>query len=83
MNNRTSSFEDYVDYVDRLLREHAAFVDTTTKQKTYFEKMISLFAFITSLFSFFLYKYLNELHSLSLEQISQTGDLDSNLLLRH
>ena len=53
MNNKTNLIEEYVN-----------FVDTTTKQNTYYYKtFIGLFVIIVSLFSFYLlFTYLNYLH---------------------
>ena len=52
MNIETNLLEDYVN-----------FVDTTTRQNTYFKIIIVLFVVIVSLFLFcFLFKYLNEYH---------------------
>ena len=44
MNVETNSLENYI-----------SFVDTTTRQKTYFKKFVILFAFVTSLFLFFFF----------------------------
>ena len=50
MNIKTILLEDSVNYVD-----------TTTKQDTYFKLIIVFFVFIVSLFSFYrLFLYLNE-----------------------
>ena len=62
MNIKTNLIEEYVDYVDRSLRENANFVDTTTTQnKLYFNIIMVLIDIILSLFIvFLLFKYLNE-----------------------
>ena len=61
MNIIPNLLEDYVDYVNRSLREHANFVDTTTRQHIYFKKFLFLVVVIISLFFLcLLFKYLNE-----------------------
>ena len=58
---KTNFFAEYVDYVDRSLREHVNFVDTTAKQLPYFKKVLDLFVIIFSLFLFhLLFKNLND-----------------------
>ena len=60
MNNKTILLEEYVEYVDLSLRQHALFVDTTTKQNMYLKIYTVLFAIVVSLFFFLLFIYLNE-----------------------
>ena len=64
MNIKTNLLEDYVN-----------FFDSTKKQNTSFKINVILFAKITTLFSFFFQKQMN--NTFSLEQISKTGILDS------
>ena len=70
MNIKTNLIEDYVN-----------FVDTTTKQSTYFKKILILFAIITSLFLIFLLcKYLNEYYHFFRTNFPN-NNLDYNLTL--
>ena len=66
-----------------LLADYANFVDTTTKQNTYFEKiMFSFVIIIISSFLFYLLFIYQTNNSFSLQQIHKTGNLDSNLISR-
>ena len=51
---KTSLLEIYVNYTDRSLGEHAIFVDTTTRQSTYFKIIIVFNTIIVSLFLIYL-----------------------------
>ena len=50
VNIKTNILEDYVDYFNRSLREHANFVDTTRQQNIYYKIINFLVAIIVSLF---------------------------------
>ena len=63
-----------------LLEEYAKFVGNTGKQKANFEKIVVLFVIILSLFLFFFEYLMNNFFSS--EQISKTGNLAANLILR-
>ena len=71
MNNKTNLLEDYLN-----------FVDSTKKQNAYSERVMFLFAIITSLFLFFSFSNTSTNNTFSLEQISKTENLDSKLILR-
>ena len=75
MNIKTNFLEDLVNFVDSLRMQS---YDNITTKKTYFKIIILLFVLILSLLLFFLFlEYLND----SLEQMSKTGNLNSNLIL--
>ena len=72
MNIKTNLREDYVN-----------FVDNKKKQNKYFKTRIILIAIIMFLFLFFsLISIFKKNNSFSLQQISRTGNIDSNLITR-
>ena len=82
MNNRTNLLEDYVNYVNRSLRDNADFVDVTKEQNKYFKTIIVLLVIIVSLFLFFLLLiYLNEYHFFFRSNL-KIGILKANLIMR-
>ena len=74
MNLKTNLFEDYI-----------KFVDSTTKQNTYFKIIISFFVikiFFDLFFVFFIYliEYISYINPLG-QKTAQKGNLDCNLIL--
>ena len=65
-----------------LLEEYVNFVDNTKKQNNYFKVFLFLVTIIMFLFLFFFISIFKMDSSFSLQQISRTGNLDSNLISR-
>ena len=65
-----------------LLEEDANFVDNRKKQIKYFKISTILIALFMFFFVFFLISLFKKNNSFSLQQISRTGNLDSNLISR-
>ena len=71
MNIKSGLLEDYVNCVE-----------TTSRQNTYFKLNVVLFVKIVSLFLFFFYSNNKMNNTFYLQQLSQTRNLDNNLILR-
>ena len=71
MNIKTKLLEDYVN-----------FSDSTTKQNTYFGKIFFYLLLLYLCFYFISYLNTQISNTFSSQKISQTGNLDGNLILR-